>query len=295
VLGTPYYMSPEQAQAVADLDGRTDLWAVGAILFECLTGRPPFQGDAYEPIIVAICTTDAPDVRSANPTVPDRLAAVVRRALTRDRRQRFASARDMLDALEATGLARSSGHGASASAASSDDSRASESASSPFAAAGTEPSARTRVSWTQAEGRPGASPSDARSLLGRHRMLAALGLALMAATFAATLAWMRLARTGARGAAVAEATTLVAPPASALVPLAEASATPSIAASITAPVEPRAAQPISTARPAAPTKKRGPPAASSGPLPVLPQAFSAATPPSKPGVAGGLQIKTTYP
>jgi serine/threonine-protein kinase len=99
VIGTPYYMSPEQALGRSDVDHRTDLWAVGAILFECLTGRPPHLGQSYEEVIVAICSTDASDVRDLEPSVPDALAEVVMRALRRDRDGRFHSAREMLDEL----------------------------------------------------------------------------------------------------------------------------------------------------------------------------------------------------
>ena len=56
VLGTAFYMSPEQAQSFADIDGRTDLFSVGAILFEMLTGRPPHGGRTYEAVLIAICT-----------------------------------------------------------------------------------------------------------------------------------------------------------------------------------------------------------------------------------------------
>lgn len=99
VLGTPIYMSPEQAQAMPDVDARTDLWSVGAILYECLTGRPPFSGATYEQVIVTICTKNAEDVRAQNPIVPEGIAQVIGRALSREREERFASARDMLDAL----------------------------------------------------------------------------------------------------------------------------------------------------------------------------------------------------
>jgi serine/threonine-protein kinase len=101
VLGTPYYMSPEQAQALPDIDERTDLWSVGAILYECLTGRPPHQGHSYEQVIINICTTDAPDVRMHNPGVPEPIARVLTKALTRQRDARFASAREFLEALSA--------------------------------------------------------------------------------------------------------------------------------------------------------------------------------------------------
>lgn len=101
VLGTPVYMSPEQAQALPDVDSRTDIWAVGAILYECLTGSPPYSGATYEAVIVAICTRDADDVRLHNPEVPEGIVNVLKRALCRDKQSRFASARDMLDALVA--------------------------------------------------------------------------------------------------------------------------------------------------------------------------------------------------
>ncbi len=99
VLGTPVYMSPEQAQALADVDGRADLWSVGAILYECLTGHAPHSGSTYEQVIVNICSKDVDDVRMYNPAVSPGLARVVARALTRDRDARFATAREMLDAL----------------------------------------------------------------------------------------------------------------------------------------------------------------------------------------------------
>jgi tRNA A-37 threonylcarbamoyl transferase component Bud32 len=106
VLGTPIYMSPEQAQALPDVDARTDLWSVGAILYECLAGTPPFSGATYEQVIVTICTRDADDIRMRNPAVPPGVAQVLARALAREREDRFASARDMLDALvtESEGL-----------------------------------------------------------------------------------------------------------------------------------------------------------------------------------------------
>jgi serine/threonine-protein kinase len=99
VLGTPFYMSPEQAQAQPDVDARSDLWSVGAILYECLTGRPPYTGATYEQVIVNICMNDAEDVRLYNPAVPEPIAAVIAKALSRDREQRFPDARTFLDAL----------------------------------------------------------------------------------------------------------------------------------------------------------------------------------------------------
>ena len=99
VLGTPFYMAPEQAQGLPDTDGRADLWSTGAILYECLTGRAPHTGGSYEQVIVNICSKDAADVRTHNPAVPEPVAKVIAKALARDRDDRFAGARDFLESL----------------------------------------------------------------------------------------------------------------------------------------------------------------------------------------------------
>lgn len=99
VLGTPFYMCPEQAQAMPDIDARADIYSVGAILFECLSGRPPHTGETYEQIILSICMRDAPDLRAIDPSLPAEVAAFVGRALSRDRVERFPSAERMLAAL----------------------------------------------------------------------------------------------------------------------------------------------------------------------------------------------------
>jgi serine/threonine-protein kinase len=99
VIGTPFYMAPEQAQAASDVDGRADLYSVGAILFECLTGRPPHTGESYEQVILSICMREAPDVRAVDPTISAELAAFVARALARNKDVRFGSAEVMLAAL----------------------------------------------------------------------------------------------------------------------------------------------------------------------------------------------------
>lgn len=96
VLGTAFYMSPEQAQSFVDIDGRTDLFSVGAILFEMLTGSPPHVGRTYEAVLIAICTHDAADVRTLAPEVPAPVAALIARALQRDRDRRFQSAHEFL-------------------------------------------------------------------------------------------------------------------------------------------------------------------------------------------------------
>jgi serine/threonine protein kinase len=110
-VGTPLYMSPEQAEARSDVDERSDLYSVGALAFECLTGRPPHVGETDDEVIAAICTRDAPPVRDLAPATPGAIAAFVDKALARNREARFSSAREMLDALAtaAAAGARASG------------------------------------------------------------------------------------------------------------------------------------------------------------------------------------------
>jgi eukaryotic-like serine/threonine-protein kinase len=99
VLGTATYMSPEQAKGDKELDARSDLYSLGAVLYEALTGTAPHRGMTYAAILVDICTRDADDVRLHCPLIPEALALVVKRALERDRDARFSTALEFLDAL----------------------------------------------------------------------------------------------------------------------------------------------------------------------------------------------------
>lgn len=100
-LGTPLYMSPEQARSPRDVDARTDLYSVGAILYELLAGRTPYTSDTGEftEILYKIFTTDPEPLQNLRPDVPPPLAGVVARALTRDLNVRFATAADFAEAL----------------------------------------------------------------------------------------------------------------------------------------------------------------------------------------------------
>lgn len=100
-LGTPLYMSPEQARSPRDVDHRTDLYSVGAILYELLTGRTPYTAESgeYTEILFKIFTTEPEPLRNLRPDVPEGLAAAIHRALVRDLNIRYASAGDMAEAL----------------------------------------------------------------------------------------------------------------------------------------------------------------------------------------------------
>jgi serine/threonine-protein kinase len=99
VLGTPQYMSPEQARGLRTVDHRTDLWALGVIVYRALTGVLPFKGEAVGDLLVNICTGEPPVPSSLVPDVPLGFDAWVRRALAREPSDRFQSAAEMSDAL----------------------------------------------------------------------------------------------------------------------------------------------------------------------------------------------------
>jgi len=99
VLGTPYYMAPEQAHGDRNVDHRADIYAVGVILYELLTGERPFGGHSYNEIIIQIVTADFPRARSKNPQVPVRVEQVLQQAVAKDPSARWPSARDLKRAL----------------------------------------------------------------------------------------------------------------------------------------------------------------------------------------------------
>jgi serine/threonine-protein kinase len=100
VVGSPHYMSPEQVRAERDLDGRTDLWSVGVILYRALVGVLPFPGDQMGPVLAKILTDPIPLPTQLAPDLPLSMNDFFLRALARDRQQRFQTIAEMVDAFQ---------------------------------------------------------------------------------------------------------------------------------------------------------------------------------------------------
>jgi serine/threonine protein kinase/tetratricopeptide (TPR) repeat protein len=98
-VGTPAYMSPEQAAGERDLDGRTDIYSLGTVLYELLAGEPPFAGPTMQAMAARRLSSEAPSVRQYRPAVPEPVDRAVRKALSRVPADRFASAGELARAL----------------------------------------------------------------------------------------------------------------------------------------------------------------------------------------------------
>lgn len=121
VIGTPYYLSPEQARGDQSIDHRVDIWAAGVVLYEMLTGQLPFQADNYNALLVKILTSEPVPPTVLRPSIPLEMEAVMLRALDQDRERRFSTADAMLEALSRAPLARPSSLKQTAIAAHEDD------------------------------------------------------------------------------------------------------------------------------------------------------------------------------
>jgi len=100
VMGTPYYMAPEQARGDSSLDHRADLWAVGVVMYEALTGQRPFVANNYNTLLIEILRARPKPLSDFIPFVPEPLAALLNRALAKDSGERFQSARAFAIAVE---------------------------------------------------------------------------------------------------------------------------------------------------------------------------------------------------
>ncbi|MFN2221587.1 MAG: serine/threonine-protein kinase, partial [Candidatus Promineifilaceae bacterium] len=104
-LGTPAYMSPEQADALPDVDGRSDVYSLGVVLYEMLAGEPPYQHDSMPRLLIMHLTAPIPDLIAARPDLPAALQDVIDKAMAKDRDDRYQSAGELAASLQAVAQA----------------------------------------------------------------------------------------------------------------------------------------------------------------------------------------------
>lgn len=100
VLGTPLYMSPEQVRGASNVDARADLYSLGMVLYNMLTGTFAFDGESFGDLLISICTDDLPRLSSRAPTVSAALDAWFAKACAKDPAMRFQSAEELIRALD---------------------------------------------------------------------------------------------------------------------------------------------------------------------------------------------------
>jgi serine/threonine protein kinase len=99
LIGSPGYMAPEQI-TLGGVEPASDIYTLGVVAFQCLTGSRPFSGSSVGQLLIRIVDEDPPVATERNPALPSAVDGVLRRALAKDPHERFASARDLVDALD---------------------------------------------------------------------------------------------------------------------------------------------------------------------------------------------------
>lgn len=100
VMGTPYYMSPEQASGSQEADQRSDLYAIGVILFEAVTGRVPFDAATFNQLMFKIVLSEVPTANSIATDLDTDFSSMISKAMARDPRHRFQSSREFIEVLD---------------------------------------------------------------------------------------------------------------------------------------------------------------------------------------------------
>jgi serine/threonine protein kinase len=98
IIGTPAYMAPEQAQGT-EVDGRADIYALGIILFEMLTGKQPYEADTPMAVAIKHITDPVPHIRQSNPKLPEGMETVIQKAMAKNKNDRYSTAIELTEAL----------------------------------------------------------------------------------------------------------------------------------------------------------------------------------------------------
>jgi serine/threonine-protein kinase len=177
VMGTPYYMSPEQAQGTKGADQRADLYAIGVILYESVAGRVPFDAQTFNALLFKIVFEAAPPIQQFAPDCDATFASIVQKAMARDPSQRYQSAQEFQIALDDWAAALGLGSQRILRAAASHSSPSPAPATTEIAAPSLLKSTGANGTWSHTA----APPADTSIRVGKHNT------ALIAATAAGIL------------------------------------------------------------------------------------------------------------
>jgi len=173
VMGTPYYMAPEQAKGAKDIDTRVDIYAAGVILYEAVSGQVPFNADTFNELIFKIVLESPPPVEQVAPGLDPGFAAIISKAMARDLNERFASCADFLAALNA--WAQSSHAQQPAHAAFG----ATPAAAGPRPVSATSMDVGTKAAWSNTQGDAALTPAPPKKKTGLFVAIGAVAVLLL--------------------------------------------------------------------------------------------------------------------